>query len=127
MTLRLGAFAAGVTIAAFAVLSCGGGGNGKSTPVPSGLPTSETTPGRPATFEELRDGLANDLNGIGVSICCLPDDIQQHLLDQCRDLELYADAADVSPICDALLRAMQRGDPGLIDLILPDLRALKAS
>jgi hypothetical protein len=123
MTLRLSASAVCIAIVAFALMGCGGGGsNGHATVVP--LPTNEQ--GTPLSFEAARDAFAERLDAIGVNICCVPPDVRQNLIDQCEELALYAQQDAVDQICTAVGRAMDRGDPGLIDLILPDLRALQA-
>ena len=55
----------------------------------------------------------------------MPADIQTSILSDCEDLKIFADEGRVDRICSAIGRAMEVGDPGLIDLVLENLAALE--
>lgn len=125
MTFRLAA-SAPVLLAVVTVvlLSCGGGGPNGGTPTDVPLPTNSQ--GTPLSFIEARDALAQRLDAIGTNIASVPDDVMQQLLIQCGQLIRYADRATVAQLCNAIDQAKKRADPGLIDLVVDELRALKA-
>jgi hypothetical protein len=122
-------------------VACGGGGRGDhaatATAPPSDgatatapsaeVPTATSPPdsnGSPSEFETLRDALVDELDRIGVNIGAVPPDVRARIIGNCRALGQFADEAEVEDLCDAVQQAMDRGDPGLIDLILEDLAEL---
>ena len=152
MALRLLLPASFATLAVIFFVACGGGGdtdlpaatdtidgaNGLPSATAAGSPeatdgpASEETPGAngaaatPTAFEALRDGLIDDLAGIGVNIGAVPEDVREALLARCEELSAFADGDRVEAICGAVARAMDSGDSGLIDLILDELAELAA-
>lgn len=119
-------------LTAVIALSCGddgGSGSALDGDDASGTPGSGVatvaSDEEPTDFTSLRDDLIERLDSIGVSIGFAPDEVRDQLLESCHDLELFADAGRVGDICDALDDAIERGDPGLIDLILDELRKLE--
>ena len=108
----------------FALLSCGGGDgeDGSKTEVPR--PTNAQ--GTPLSFEQARDALVQQLDGIGVNIGSMPDDVAAHLVAECQLLTSYAKPATVTQICNGIQQARDRADPGLLDIVVSSLRALKA-
>lgn len=130
MNLRFGALAASalgaVVVAAIAVAllsDCGGGTGGGPTDVP--IPTDPS--GTPVTFEALRDDLADELDAIGPNIGAVPADVKQDLLIRCGQLTNFVDRDEIAPLCNAINNAIERGDPGLVDIIVTELRALDGS
>jgi hypothetical protein len=118
--------AAVALLAAVAVLAmaCGGGNGGNSaTATTTTTATAATTATGP--FAQLRDALRNRLNGIGVNIGSVPDDILNQILNQCHGLEEFADQNRVTDLCDAIRRARDTNDVGLIDQIVTQLGQLK--
>jgi hypothetical protein len=135
---------AGLAGAAF--LACGGGDGGDAGDSATNTPQRTTAPTatEPATatstiepaatptlyavgetFLELRDGLAEALDSIGANIGAVPPDIRADLVARCQRLARFAAEDEVNVICDAIERAMDRGDPGLIELVLENLVTLE--
>lgn len=106
-----------LTLTAALVIGCGGGGGGGS----DGGPTK----GSPEDFARDRDALMGELDAIGANIGAVPDDIREHLLRLCQDLEQYVDPEELETVCSAIDRAIEENDPGLIDLVLNELAALE--
>lgn len=79
----------------------------------------------PTAFETLRDELRDRLDAIGASIGDTPSDIREQLLTSCRELGEYVDSDRVEPICSDMEDAMDRSDPGKIDLVIDYLAELK--
>ncbi len=86
--------------------------------------TAEGVAGTPTRFEALRDGLRDRLEAIGDNITVVPDDVRNEILASCRELEEFVEREFVSDVCGAIERAIERGDPGLIDLVLDRLAEL---
>lgn len=99
-----------------------------STPTQDGVESTPTQGGAestPTRFEALRDALRNQLDAIGVNIGAVPGDVRDQILASCRELEAFAEGERVEEICGAIEQAMERGDPGLIDLVLNQLAELE--
>ena len=79
----------------------------------------------PTEFETLRDGLRDRLDAIGASIGDTPSDIREQILASCRELADFAEPDLVEPICQDIDEAIERGDPGKIDLVLGHLASLE--
>ncbi len=119
--------------------ACGGGngagGNGATpgrtaSPAPTedgagSTPTQDGAESTPTNFEALRDALRNQLDAIGVNIGAVPDDVRDQILASCRELEAFVEGERVEEICGAIEQAIERGDPGLIDLVLNQLAELE--
>ena len=104
-----------VVLVLAAAFACGDGtGDGGNGGTPQG-----------PSFEELRQDLLTQLDSIGANIGAVPDDIRNQILGQCRALDEFADDDEVDALCTAMQRAMDRGDPGLIDLVLENLATLE--
>jgi len=78
-----------------------------------------------ASFEQLRDGLRTRLEGIGVNIGSVPDDVLSQILNQCHELGQFADQQRVNDLCDVIKRARDTNDVGLIDQIVTQLGQLQ--
>lgn len=122
--MRLGAIAVCFAVVAFISLGCGMGSSGGGDKTPNALPTNDK--GTPLSFAEARDAFVQRLDAIGPNIGSVPPDVQQQIMQQCSLLTHYAGQGGIDEICRAVQRAVDRGDPGLIDLVLRDLRALAA-
>ncbi len=125
-----------IALIAALVAACGGGdGNsgangGPATATPPtgiGSPTFSSDGGvtTPTSFEEARDGLAAQLDAIGANIGAVPDDVREQILSLCRALGDFADRDEVDEVCQAIERAIDTDDPGLIDLVLNQLARLE--
>ncbi len=135
MTPRRALVAAVVVMAASLATACGGNsGNGDGTSRPSDTPAGGTAPRGTATvgpedtpteFEALRDDLSAQLDAIGVNIGDVPDDIRDQILASCRELGRFTDAERVEEVCEAIERAIEDDDPGLIDLVVEQLAELE--
>lgn len=123
MTVRLAAAAVFLAAIAFVLLGCGDGSNGGN---PTNVPPPANSQGTPLSFEEARDALAQRLDAIGPNVGSVPPDVQQELLIQCGQLTNYADRQTVAPLCNAINTGFERADPGLIDIVVRELGALKA-
>ena len=125
-----------------AAVACGGGGDtgdgaDADPPVVDGTdgdPTGETaspvvtlivTEVPPTTFEALRDDMLAQLDAIGVNIGFVPDDIGEQLVSSCLELEAFVEGEAVAEICAGIGDAIERGDPGLIDLVMERLADLE--
>ena len=80
----------------------------------------------PTTFEGQRDHLLARLDSIGVNIGIVPDDIGEQLVTSCLQLEAHVEDGPVADICASIGDAIERGDPGLIDLVMEQLADLEA-
>jgi hypothetical protein len=109
---------------AAAGVACGGadGGNSATATTTASSSTASTATG---PFAQLRDALRNRLNGIGINIGSVPDDILNQILNQCHELAKFADQNRVTDLCTAIRRARDTNDVGLIDQILTQLAQLK--
>jgi hypothetical protein len=114
---------------AAAAVACGGSGD-----TANGDPDGETaspvvtliaTEGPLTTFEALRDDLLARLDAIGVNIGIVPDDIGEQLVSSCLALEAFVESERVAEICASIGDAIERGDPGLIDLVMERLADLE--
>ena len=122
MTVRLAAAAVLLAVIAFVLLGCGDGSNGSN---PTDVPVPTNSQGTPLSFEEARDALAQRLDAIGPNVGSVPPDVRQELLIQCGQLTSYADRQTVAQLCNAINEAFERGDPGLIDIVVRELQALE--
>jgi hypothetical protein len=114
-----------VLLVALAVIAmaCGGGnGDGGNSATATTKTTTATSTG---TFAQLRDSLRTRLGGIGVNIGSVPDDILNQVLNQCHELEKFADQKRVNDLCDAIRRARDTNDVGLIGQIVTQLGQLQ--
>ena len=109
--MRRAAFVALIASALIAV-ACGGSGSNR-------LSATET-----ARFQELRSSVSSQLDGIGVNIGQVPDDVLNKLLSQCHELQKYADQTRVNNLCDAIKRAHDNNDPALVDQIVQQFAEL---
>jgi hypothetical protein len=121
-----------LAIVGLSVAACGGNGaNGNSSANGAGDATaSGTGPGRVRALSEeefpaVRDGLADQLESIGVNIGAVPEDFRRAILADCASLASRADDDDVEAICSAIGEAMDRNDSGRVDRIIAELRALE--
>jgi hypothetical protein len=55
----------------------------------------------------------------------MPEDVRDQLLALCRELEAFVEGERVAEICGAIEQAIERGDPGFIDLVLEQLAELE--
>ena len=123
MSRRLVVLAAPVLLAAV-LLGCngdGGAANGGDARTPAG---TENGGGTPTEFELARDALSEELDSYGANIGILPDDVRDSVLASCHALDEFAASDDVDEICTAIERAIEDGDPGLIELVLNELAEL---
>ena len=137
MRQRLALLTTLLAIAGALAVACGGdgGGNGNETPdgdaTPNAGATSSPPPldgggeSTPRSFAEARDRLSGQLQAIGANIGAVPDDIQEQILERCRALAEFADSDAVEGICQAIDRAIESNDPGLIDRVLDQLAELE--
>ena len=79
----------------------------------------------PTGFEALRDDMLAQLDAIGVNIGFVPDDIGEQLVSSCLELEAFVEGEAVAEICASITAAIERGDPGLIDLVMERLADLE--
>lgn len=121
-----------VLLMALAV-ACGDGGS-SGGPEPTMVPPVETVPvisdETPTSFEALKGELAGRLEGFGVNIGSVPDDVRRQLLGRCGELEAFAESGAVEDICSSIDDAFEQGTPatarGLIDAIVVSLSELQA-
>ncbi len=110
--------------------ACGDDGNSTEPSATVVLPV-ETVPvfneETPTSFGALRGELQDRLDGIGVNIGGVPDDVRQELLEFCIQLENFADGGEVAEICDLLEDAIEQGDPEILDTVLDRLAGLQAA
>ncbi len=104
-----------IAVAALAGMACGGGNGGGSN--------SNAT--STAGFEQLRDALRTRLDAVGVNIGSVPEDVLSQILNQCQELGQFADQQRVNDLCDAIKRARDTNDTGLIDQIVTQLGQLQ--
>lgn len=105
-----------------------GSGAGGSDGQPSGGTESGAASGTESAstpFEAERAVLMERLDGIGVGIGAVPDDVRDELVGSCRELEEFVDEDDLEEICDAIVEAIEMSDPGRIDLVLAQLAELE--
>ena len=102
-----------LVITALAV-ACGGGSGGDS---------SNAT--KATDFEQLRASLTNRLDSVGPNIGSMPDDVLDQILNNCHELEKFVDEGSINNLCDAIKRARDTNDPGLIDQIVAQLAQLQ--
>jgi hypothetical protein len=103
-----------VLLAAFG-MACGG----------SGGPSLQTKETQSTDFAQLRDSLRAQLNGIGVNINSVPNDVLTQILNKCHELEKYADGSTVNNICDSIRRAHDNNDAAALDQVVTQLGQLK--
>ena len=112
-----------------AAVACGGSGdtaNGDPDgDTPSPVVTLIATDDPPTTFEAVRADLLAKLDAIGVNIGFVPDDIGEQLVNSCLQLEAFVEGERVTEICASIGDAIERGDPGLIDLVMERLADLE--
>ncbi len=110
--------------------ACGDDGNSIEPGATVVLPV-ETVPvfneQTPTSFGALRGELQDRLDGIGVNIGGMPDDVRQELLAFCLQLETFADGGEVAEICGLLEDAIEQGDPEILDTVLDRLAGLQAA
>jgi hypothetical protein len=110
---------------AAAAMACGGGSGDGGNSTTATTTTATTTTTTTGTFAQLRDALRTRLEGIGVNIGSVPDDVLRQILNQCHELDEFADQSRVTDLCDAIRRARDTNDAGLIDQIVTQLGQLK--
>ena len=93
--------------------ACGGGGGDASNATST------------ANFEQLRDSLSSRLDSIGPNIGSMPDDVLNQILNNCHELETFVEEGSINNLCDAIRRARDTDDPGLIDQIVAQLAQLQ--
>ena len=120
-----------------AAIACGGSGDTAEIDGADGDPTGQpgetaspvvtliATEDPPTTFAELRDDLLARLDAIGVNIGIVPDDIGEQLVSSCLELQGFVDGERVAEICASIGDAIERGDPGLIELVMERLADLE--
>lgn len=110
--------------------ACGDDGNSTEPDATLVLPV-ETVPvfneETPTSFGALRGELQDRLDGIGVNIGGMPDDVRQELVAFCLQLETFADGDEVAEICGLLEDAIEQGDPEILDTVLDRLAELRAA
>ena len=109
---------------AAAAVACGGRGDptgGTVSPVVTLIATEDS----PTTFEAARDDILAKLDAIGVNIGIVPDDIGEQLVRSCLALEAFVQGERVAEICASITDAIERGDPGLIDLVMERIADLE--
>ena len=112
---------------AAAAVACGGSGTGDDDPPETASPvvTLIATEDSPTTFEAARDDILAKLDAIGVNIGIVPDDIGEQLVSSCLALEAFVQGERVAEICASITDAIERGDPGLIDLVMERIADLE--
>ncbi len=103
-----------ITLAAFGIACSGSGGTSPKT--------KET---QSADFAHLRDSLRAQLDGIGVNINAVPNDVLTQLLNRCHELEKYADGPTVNSICDSIKRSHDNNDAAALSQVVTQLGQLK--
>ena len=93
--------------------ACGGGGGDASNATST------------ANFEQLRDSLSSRLDSVGPNIGSMPDDVLNQFLNNCHELEKFVDEGSINNLCDAIKRARDTNDPGLIDQIVAQIAQLQ--
>jgi hypothetical protein len=93
--------------------ACGGGGGDASNATST------------ANFEQLRDSLTRQLDSVGPNIGSMPDDVLNQILNNCHELEQFVDEGSINNLCEAIRRARDTDDPGLIDQIVAQLAQLQ--
>jgi hypothetical protein len=119
--MKRGAAIAVLLVAVAVIAMACGGGNGDGGNGATATTTTATT----GPFTQLRDALRNRLTGIGVNIGSVPDDFLNQILNQCHELEKFADQERVNDLCDAIKRARDTNDVGLIEQIVTQLGQLQ--
>jgi hypothetical protein len=115
---------AAVLLAALAA-ACGGDGDGAGNGTPDGgtvLPTEEQTP---VSFGELHTMLLQRLGSLRANIGSVPPDIRDEVLGWCRRLDEFIGEDEADEICEAVQRAIESADPGLIDRVLERIEGLQ--
>ena len=113
---------------AVAAIACGGSGDTSTGDPPetaSPVVTLIATEDSPTTFEAARDDILAKLDAIGVNIGIVPDDIGEQLVRSCLALEAFVQGERVAEICASITDAIERGDPGLIDLVMERIADLE--
>jgi len=103
-----------ITLGAIGASCSGGGGNS--------MDATST-----ANFEQLRDSLRDRLDSVGANIGFVPDDILEQMINDCHELGTFVDEDRISNLCDAIRRARDTNDPGLVDQIVVQLEQLERS
>ncbi len=130
MTLRFSALVGSVLVVGSSLLSCGDGGSEPSTTATVG-PTARSTSlptldsGTPPTSAAFLEGFTARLDAIGPNIDSVPADVQIQILTECGLLSNYADRDTVAQLCNAIAKAMENHDPGLLDLVVDELLDLE--
>ena len=93
--------------------ACGGGGGDASNATST------------ANFEQLRASLSSRLDSVGPNIGSMPDDVLNQILNNCHELEKFANEGSINNLCDAIKRARDTNDPGLIDQIVAQIAQLQ--
>lgn len=128
MKRRVAAFAGSLIIVAVGVVAaitlsgCDGGSNGGN---PTDVPIATDPSGTPISFEAFRDDLADRLDNIGANIGAVPPDVREQLLLQCEQLGNFVDHDAIEPLCRAIDTSIQNDDPGQVDNVVAQLRALE--
>ena len=81
-----------------------------------------TDPNSTANFEQLRTSLRDRLDRVGANIGFVPDDVLEEMLNTCHELERFVNEDRIN--CDAIRRARDTSDPGLVDQIVVQLEQL---
>ena len=104
-----------------------GSENGGPTPTSPVQTVESGGNATPASLPELRGELSNRLDGIGVNIGAVPDDVREQLLASCRQLERFVERERVDQICQTIEDAIEQGDPGLLDRAVQQIEELQAN
>ena len=112
---------------AAAAVACGGSGTGDDDPPETASPVVTLIPTEdpPTTYEAARDDILAKLDAIGVNIGIVPDDIGEQLVSSCLELEAFVQGESVAEICASITDAIERSDPGLIDLVMERIADLE--
>ena len=78
-----------------------------------------------ANFEQLRASLSSRLDSVGPNIGSMPDDVLNQILNNCHELEKVVNEGSINNLCDAIKRARDTNDPGLIDQIVAQIAQLQ--